>query len=134
MVKSFIRRNFTFMFCCADFFVNMFRFRINKWKMVRYITDKNTGNEPVWFGHKHIIYQSYSLVRYSRRFGNYLYEGWGHERIKKVQCVFVIIIFENIKIEISTQNNFVITISINNTYSSSHNLYINSIALALGRL
>ena len=29
MVESLIRRNFTFVFCSEDFFVNRFRFRIN---------------------------------------------------------------------------------------------------------
>ena len=33
-----------------------------------------------------------------------------HERTKMVQCAFVIIIAQNIKIEVSTKNNFVVTI------------------------
>ena len=41
------------------------------------------------------------------------YERLRRERIKKVHCVFVIIIASNIKIQISTQNNFVIAISRN---------------------
>ena len=85
-------------------------------EMVRYIRDKNTGDEPVCLViYVYIICQSWSVVSYLRRFGNYRNERLRHERIKKVQRVFVIIIVKNIKIEISTQNNFVITIFRNNT-------------------
>ena len=38
------------------------------------------------------IYQSYSLVSYLRLFGNYQYETLRQERIKNVQCGFVIIV------------------------------------------
>ena len=65
--------------------------------------EKNTGNKPVWLVCKNIIYQSFSLVSYSRRFGNYRNERRKHERIKKGQDVFIIIIVQNIKIEISIQ-------------------------------
>ena len=70
---------------------------------------------PEWLGHKYIIYQSCSLVSYSSRFGNHRYERLKHKRIKEVRCVFFIITAQNIKIEISTQNNFNMTISRNNT-------------------
>ena len=64
--------------------------------MIRYIRDEKTGNKFVWLVYKDIVNQSCCLVSYSRRFGNYLNEGVRGEIIKKVQCVFVIIIVQNI--------------------------------------
>ena len=54
------------------------------------------------------------------------------ERIKKVQCVFIIIV-QNIKVEISTQNNFVKPFP-EIILSSSDNLAMKSTAFALGGL
>ena len=118
------------------FFVNRFRFRINngKWSYTSEIRISETN--PFGVVMNILSIKICSLVSYSRRFGNYRYERLRQERIKKVQCVFVIIIVQDMKIEISTQNNFVITISRNNTSSSvnlSEQLQTNkSIALALG--
>ena len=113
IVESLIRWYFTLVFFCEDddYFVNKFSFRMNnrRWSWIK--CQKRTCLIVLW-----ICYKSCSLVIcYSRQFCNNQYERLIHERIKKVQYFFVMIIVQNIKIEISTLNNFVITISKNNT-------------------
>ena len=110
-VRVIDRRYFTFVFCCADFFVNRFRFRINngRWSDTSEIRIPETNPFGLVINILSIKVAVWSVIKDGLY--NYQCQRLRHERIEKGQFVIVIIIVQNIKTEISTQNNFVITIS-----------------------
>ena len=94
--------------------------------MVRYIREIDTGNEPAGFV-INILSRKVSVWSVIRD-GMVIIgmSDWDKREWRR----FVIIIVQNIKIEISTQNNFVITI-LEIILSSSDNLSMKSIAFVL---